>query len=88
MAKASNWSYEAAIAAVETIIARLESGELDLAEVVDQFAEAAATLKTCEVFLREKRSQVELVIEQLQDRKDADVLTAAEPPEDDEDLAF
>ncbi|MFS8795385.1 exodeoxyribonuclease VII small subunit [Synechococcus sp. R55.8] len=59
------WRYEAAIAEVETLIAQIESGELDLAEVVERFQQAAQTLKTCADFLEQKRQQVEIIIEQL-----------------------
>ncbi|HIK21580.1 MAG TPA: exodeoxyribonuclease VII small subunit [Synechococcus sp. M44_DOE_062] len=59
------WRYEAAIAEVETLIAQIESGELDLAEVVERFQQAARTLKTCADFLEQKRQQVEIIIEQL-----------------------
>ncbi|MEN9229983.1 MAG: exodeoxyribonuclease VII small subunit [Thermostichus sp. DG02_5_bins_236] len=59
------WRYEAAIAEVETLIDQIESGDLDLAEVVERFQQAAQTLKTCEDFLQEKRQQVEIITEQL-----------------------
>ncbi|MFQ3613326.1 MAG: exodeoxyribonuclease VII small subunit [Cyanobacteriota bacterium] len=59
------WRYEVAIAEVESLIDQIESGELDLAEVVERFQQAAQTLKTCEAFLQEKRQQVEIIIEQL-----------------------
>lgn len=60
------WRYEVAIAEVETLIDQIESGELDLAEVVERFQQAAQTLKTCEAFLQQKRQQVEIIIEQLE----------------------
>ncbi|MFS8741121.1 exodeoxyribonuclease VII small subunit [Synechococcus sp. O70.2] len=59
------WRYEAAIAEVESLIAQIESGELDLEEVVERFQQAAQTLKRCAEFLEEKRQQVEIIIEQL-----------------------
>ncbi len=61
------WRYEVAIAEVETLIAQIEAGELDLAEVVEHFQQAAQTLKTCADFLEQKRQQVEIIIEQLSD---------------------
>lgn len=65
------WRYEAAIAEVEGLIAQIESGELDLAEVVERFQQAAQTLKRCAEFLEEKRQQVEILIEELnQDDED------------------
>ncbi len=65
------WRYEAAIAEVESLIAQIESGELDLAEVVERFQQAAQTLKRCAEFLEQKRQQVEILIEELsQDEED------------------
>ncbi len=65
------WRYEAAIAEVESLIAQIESGELDLAEVVEHFQQAAQTLKRCADFLDQKRQQVEILIEELnQDDED------------------
>jgi len=65
------WRYEAAIAEVESLIAQIESGELDLAEVVERFQQAAQTLKRCADFLDQKRQQVEILIEEL-DQDDED----------------
>lgn len=70
MSSSEPWRYEAAIETVETLIQSIESGELGLEEVVDQFQQASETLKTCQSFLREKQAQVDLVIEQLQDLPD------------------
>ncbi len=65
------WRYEAAIAEVESLIAQIESGELDLAEVVERFQQAAQILKRCAQFLEEKRQQVEILVEELnQDDED------------------
>ncbi len=65
------WRYEAAIAEVESLIAQIESGELDLVEVVERFQQAAQTLKRCADFLDQKRQQVEILIEEL-DQDDED----------------
>ncbi|HIK43281.1 MAG TPA: exodeoxyribonuclease VII small subunit [Leptolyngbyaceae cyanobacterium M65_K2018_010] len=61
------WSYEDAVATIEAIIADLESGRLPLAEVLAQFEQAVQALQQCESYLREKRSQVDLLIETLTD---------------------
>lgn len=61
------WNYEAKVAEVERIIARIESGDLELQEVFDQFASAVKYLRQCEGFLQERQQQVELLIETLQD---------------------
>ena len=61
------WNYETAVAKVETIIARIEAGELELEEVFDQFATAVEYLRQCENFLQERQQQVDLLIETLKD---------------------
>jgi exodeoxyribonuclease VII small subunit len=62
-----NWSYEGKVAEIEQIIARIEAGSLDLADVFDQFATAVEGLKECDQFLQERQLQVDLLIETLQD---------------------
>ena len=62
-----DWNYEVAVAKVEAIVARIESGELELEEVFDQFAAAIEYLRQCETFLQERQQQVNLLIETLSD---------------------
>ncbi|MGF1567470.1 MAG: exodeoxyribonuclease VII small subunit [Nodosilinea sp.] len=66
-AQPESWSYEAAVAAVETIIADLESGQLPLATVLTQFEQAVQALQQCETYLSEKQNQVNVLIETLSD---------------------
>jgi exodeoxyribonuclease VII small subunit len=61
------WSYELTVAEVEAIINRIETGELELAEVFQQFAIAVKQLHQCEEFLTHQRHQVDLLIETLTD---------------------
>lgn len=61
------WSYERKVTEIEQIIARIEAGKLDLADVFDQFAVAVEGLKECDHFLQERQQQVDLLIETLQD---------------------
>ncbi|MBW4613380.1 MAG: exodeoxyribonuclease VII small subunit [Desmonostoc vinosum HA7617-LM4] len=63
----TDWSYEAKVAQIEQIIARIEAGELDLADVFDQFATAVEYLRQCESFLQQRQQQVDLLIETLGD---------------------
>jgi exodeoxyribonuclease VII small subunit len=63
----TNWDYEAAVADIEAIISRIEMGELDLAELFDQFAIAVEQLQQCETFLTRQQQQVDLLIETLLD---------------------
>ncbi|MEO0532797.1 MAG: exodeoxyribonuclease VII small subunit [Cyanobacteria bacterium P01_A01_bin.123] len=60
-----DWSYETAIAEVETIISRLEAGELPLAKIFEQFQTAVEALAQCETFLQEKQAQVDLLVQTL-----------------------
>lgn len=62
-----SWSYEATVVEVEAIIAQIEAGELDLAAVMDQFAQAMAHLRQCEDFLSDRQRQMDLLVEELQD---------------------
>ena len=64
-----DWNYETAVAQVESILARIESGELDLADVFEQFSTAVKHLKECEAFLAQRQQQVDLLIETLTDEE-------------------
>ena len=61
----SDWSYEATVAQVEAVVKQLETGELPLADVFDQFTTAVEQLQQCEAYLDQKRQQVDLLIEVL-----------------------
>ena len=63
-----DWNYEATVTKVETIIARIESGELELADVFAQFAAAVAYLQQCDVFLSQHQQKMDLLIETLADK--------------------
>lgn len=66
-----SWNYEEAVAKVENIIAQIESGKLELAQIFDEFAAAVEYLRQCETFLQEKQQQVDLLIETLVDEADS-----------------
>jgi exodeoxyribonuclease VII small subunit len=61
------WNYEAKVAEIERIIARIEAGDLELEEVFDQFAAAVESLRQCESFLQERQQKVDLLIETLKE---------------------
>ncbi len=65
-----SWNYEATVAEVERIIKQIESGELELAEVFDQFATAIDYLRQCDKFLSERQQQRDLLIETLVDESE------------------
>ncbi|MEM8805521.1 MAG: exodeoxyribonuclease VII small subunit [Cyanobacteria bacterium P01_G01_bin.38] len=64
---APDWNYETAVTQVETIIDQLETGDMPLAEVFEQFAQAVNQLKQCDAFLKEKQTKAKLLIETLAD---------------------
>jgi len=61
----SDWNYEETVDRIEAIIDRVESGELPLEEVFEQFAVAVECLQECESFLVRGKEQMELSIELL-----------------------
>lgn len=66
-----DWSYEATLTQIEEITDRLESGDMPLAEVFEQFAEAVSSLKQCDHFLQEKQKEAALLIETLVDQEES-----------------
>ena len=64
------WRYEATVKKIEAAIAQIESGELDLADVFDQFSAAVEDLQLCETFLSDRQQQVDLLIETLSDQSE------------------
>ena len=65
-----DWNYEETVAQVEAIISQMEAGDMDLAEVFEQFTLAVEYLKQCESFLAQKRSQMDIMIETLNEEPD------------------
>ncbi|MDV3347733.1 exodeoxyribonuclease VII small subunit [Leptolyngbyaceae cyanobacterium CCMR0082] len=61
----NNWNYEASVEQVEAIITDLETGDLPLADIFEQFEKAVTELKKCDSFLQEKQQQAQLLIETL-----------------------
>jgi exodeoxyribonuclease VII small subunit len=64
---ADDWRYETAVAEAESIISQIESGDLELEDVFEQFTQAVTYLKQCETFLTERQAQVDLLVETLED---------------------
>ncbi|HEY9818165.1 MAG TPA: exodeoxyribonuclease VII small subunit [Candidatus Obscuribacterales bacterium] len=60
-----DWHYETTVAEVEHIIEQIEMGELELADVFEQFATAVQYLQQCEAFLSEHQQHMDLLIETL-----------------------
>jgi exodeoxyribonuclease VII small subunit len=63
----TNWSYEATVEQVENILEAIESGDLELQEVLAQFEIGVAALRQCGEFLAVQQEQVELLLETLED---------------------
>lgn len=64
-----DWSYEDTLGRIEAITGQLETGDLPLADVFEQFAEAVGALQQCDQFLQTKQQQASLLIETLVDRE-------------------
>jgi exodeoxyribonuclease VII small subunit len=64
------WNYEETVAKVEEILTQIEAGELELADVFEQFSTAVDYLRQCESFLAERQQQVDLLIETLTDESE------------------
>ncbi|UBF29677.1 exodeoxyribonuclease VII small subunit [Kovacikia minuta CCNUW1] len=64
------WNYEATVKKVEEITARIEAGELELADVFEQFAAAVEYLRECETFLAQRQKQMDLLIETLTEEEE------------------
>ncbi|NEP59179.1 MAG: exodeoxyribonuclease VII small subunit [Symploca sp. SIO2G7] len=60
-----SWNYETTVAEVELIIKQIETGELELAEVFEQFTTAVEYLNQCQSFLMQRQQQMDLLIETL-----------------------
>ena len=67
---ADTWNYEASVEQVEDIITNLETGDLPLADIFEQFERAVTELKKCDNFLQEKQQQAQLLIETLMPESD------------------
>lgn len=65
-----DWSYETTVVQVERMINRIESGDLELAELFSEFASAVEYLRQCETFLTQQQQQMDLLIETLTDESD------------------
>ncbi|MEL6939657.1 MAG: exodeoxyribonuclease VII small subunit [Cyanobacteria bacterium J06598_1] len=66
-----DWSYEQTLSQIESITHQLETGDLPLAEVFEQFSEAVNALQQCDRFLQAKQAQASLLIETLVDSEDS-----------------
>ncbi len=64
-----DWSYETTLHRIEALTAQLETGDLPLAEVFEQFSEAVGALQQCDQFLQQKQQQASLLIETLVSEK-------------------
>jgi len=65
-----DWNYEATLIRIEAITQQLETGELSLADVFEQFEEAVSALQQCDQFLQAKQKQASLLIETLVGEED------------------
>lgn len=61
----ADWNYEETVDRIEAIIDRVESGELPLEAVFEEFAIAVECLQQCEIFLTRGKEKMDLAIELL-----------------------
>ncbi len=66
----SDWQYEQEVSAIENIIEQIESGDLPLEAVFDEFAIAVDKLQACEKFLKQGQDRLTLLVETLRDDSD------------------
>jgi exodeoxyribonuclease VII small subunit len=64
------WNYESTVEKIEDILHLMESGDMNLSDLFEQFGVAAEYLKECDRFLTTQRAQVDLTIEYLTDDPD------------------
>jgi exodeoxyribonuclease VII small subunit len=67
MANDNDWSYEATVAQVESILAAVKGGDLSLVEVIDQSEALKGHLRRCEEFLGQMQGRADLLVETLGD---------------------
>ncbi len=63
----NNWNYSEAIASVEEVIDKIESGDLALETVFEEFELAVEQVNQCEQFLNQGIEKMNLMIETLED---------------------
>ena len=60
-------NYEETVVQIESILREIESGNLPLEQVFDQFAIAVEQLRSCEAFLSQGKERINLLIETLEE---------------------
>ncbi|MDA0346380.1 MAG: exodeoxyribonuclease VII small subunit [Verrucomicrobia bacterium] len=70
-------SFEEALKDLEAIIEELETGDVPLSELVDQYEKGTHLLKTC----HERLNEAELKIEKLREKSDQPVFENFDPDE-------
>ncbi|MCP5450314.1 exodeoxyribonuclease VII small subunit [Candidatus Competibacter phosphatis] len=61
--KHSPLSFEAALTELESVVARLEQGELSLEETLQRFEQGVALTRTCQIALQLAEQKVEQLLE-------------------------
>lgn len=61
--KHSPLSFEAALTELESVVARLEQGELSLEETLQRFEQGVALARTCQIALQLAEQKVEQLLE-------------------------
>ena len=64
MAKAKNIDFEASLAQLETLVDKMEEGELTLEESLQAFEQGMQLTRDCQTALREAEQKVEVLMKQ------------------------
>ena len=65
-----DWNYETAIASIEEMINQIESGNLPLETVFEEFEVAVQEINQCEQFLNLGVEKMNLLVETLEDTEE------------------
>lgn len=57
-------SFEADLNALEKVVAKLETVDIPLEELIDEFEKGVKLLKTCREYLKNARSRIDLFVEE------------------------
>jgi exodeoxyribonuclease VII small subunit len=80
----SNQKFESALEELETVIERLESGDLSLEDSLAAFEKGVALVKYCHQKLNEVESKVELLVKDREGRLQLKSLNSIADAEEDE----
>lgn len=69
MAEKRKTGFEKSLAELETLVERLEKGDLPLEKTLEQFERGIALTRNCQQALREAEQKVEILLQKTEDGK-------------------